>query len=104
MRAERWCSGSVGVDNVARTIEALLRFVLYLGGVIVAAIIAIEYWLREQLTQLHVPRATQTVVLVLLTVLLVIGSLRLFGGLIRLALVVVLMLIAIDVIVPMVQH
>ena len=85
------------MDHFSRAIEALFRFILFLGSVIVGAIITVEYWLREQLTQLHVPRATQSIVLVLFAVVLVIGSLRLFGGLIRLAFVVVLLLITIDI-------
>jgi hypothetical protein len=92
------------LDNLTHMIEGLLRFILYLGGIIVSAIVAIEYWLRDQLTQMHVPREAQSILLLLLAVALVAGALRLFGGIIRLALLLVLLLIAVDIVVPMVQR
>ena len=49
-------------------------------------------------------RSTQSVVLVSLAVLLVVAGLRLFGGLVRIALLIVLLLIAVDIVVPLVQH
>jgi hypothetical protein len=47
--------------------------------------------------------AAQTLILVLVAVLLILGSLRLFGGLIRVAAVLILMLIAIHILLPVIQ-
>jgi hypothetical protein len=92
------------MDSFANIVRRLLDLLIALGNIIVAALITIEVWLRAQLTQFGLPPVIQTVILIAVAALLVIGSLRLFGGLIRIALVLVLILIAIHVALPVLQH
>ena len=73
------------MDNVRHVIEVLLQFIIDLGGIIVAAIMAVEVWMRGLLTQFGVPAQIQTVLLIALAVVLIIAALRLFGGFIRIA-------------------
>ena len=87
-----------------QTVNSLLQLLLELADLIIAGILTIESWLRGQLTQLGVPQNVQTAILLALAVLLVLGSLRLFGGLIRVALVLVLILIAFRMVIPIVPH
>jgi hypothetical protein len=92
------------MDSFANIVRRLLDLLIALGNIIVAALITIEVWLRARLTQFGLPPVIQTVILIAVAALLVIGSLRLFGGLIRIALVLVLILIAIHVALPVLQH
>ncbi len=73
-------------------------------GLAVAAILTeLELWLRGELRQLGVPQTAQTLVLLVVAALLVLGAWRLFGGLIRLAVVLVLLLIAIHIVMPVIR-
>jgi hypothetical protein len=92
------------MDSFTNIVRRLLDLLIELGNIIVAALITVEVWLRAQLTQLGLPPPIQTVILIAVAALLVIGSLRLFGGLIRVAVVLVLILIAIHVALPVLQH
>ncbi|MEA2790193.1 MAG: hypothetical protein QOG73_2599 [Acetobacteraceae bacterium] len=92
------------VDTVARVTDALLQLLIQMGNLILAAIVAVELWLRAQFTLLGVSPAIQTVLLVAIAVLLIVAALRLFGGLIRVAVVLVLLLIVIHVVLPIIQH
>jgi hypothetical protein len=92
------------MDNFRDVINSLLQLLIRLGDLIVAGIVTVELWLRDQLTQFGVPQNIQTVILLALAAVLIIGSLRLFGGLIRVAVVLVLILVAIHVVMPLVQH
>jgi hypothetical protein len=91
------------VSDFEHVINTLLQLLVRLGNIIVGAIVTIELWLRGQLTQLGLPRAVQTVILLALAAFLIVGSLRLFGGLIRAAVVLVLLLIAIHIVMPLVH-
>lgn len=91
------------MDSFKRTIDSILTLLLQIGDLIVAGIVAIELWLRGQLGQFGLPPGVQTTILVALAALLVLASLRLFGGLIRIALILVLLLIALHVVMPAMQ-
>jgi hypothetical protein len=88
---------------VNNALQTLLNLLVQLGDLVMAGIVACELWLRGELTLLHVPRPIQTVLMVALAVLLIVAALRLFGGLIRVAVVVVLLLIALHVLLPIIQ-
>ena len=88
------------VESFRRFVDSLLNIVIQLGHLIVAALVAIELWLRDQLALAGVPPVIQTVLLIAFAALLIVGSLRLFGGLIRVAVVLVLVLFAIHIIMP----
>jgi hypothetical protein len=92
------------VDNFTHVINNLLQFLIRLGDLIVGVIVTIELWLRAQLMQLGVAPPVQTAILIALAVVLILGSLRLFGGLIRVAVVLILILIAIHILMPVLQH
>jgi hypothetical protein len=92
------------VDNFTHVINNLLQFLIRLGDLIVGVIVTIELWLRAQLMQLGVAPPVQTAILIALAVVLILGSLRLFGGLIRVAVVLILILIAIHILMPILQH
>ncbi len=91
------------MDSLNHAVEVLLHLVIQAGNLIVAGIIAIELWMRAQLATLGLPPDIQTVLLVALAVLLIVAALRLFGGLIRVAVVLVVVLIAIHVLLPVFQ-
>jgi hypothetical protein len=92
------------VDSFTHIINNLLEFLVRLGDLIVGVIVTIELWLRAQLMQLGVAPPVQTIILIALAAVLILGSLRLFGGLIRVAVVLILILIAIHVLMPVLQH
>ncbi len=91
------------MDSLNHAVETLLHLVVQAGNLIVAGIIAIELWLRGQLAALGLPPAIQTVLLIALAALLIVAALRLFGGLIRVAVILVVILIAIHVLMPVFQ-
>ncbi|WP_428491369.1 hypothetical protein [Rhodopila sp.] len=92
------------MNSVSNFVHSLLDLLVSLGNIVVAALVTVEVWLRAQLTQLGLPPPIQTAILVAVAVLLIIGALRLFGGLIRVAVVLVLILIAIHIALPVLQH
>jgi hypothetical protein len=92
------------VDSFKNVVNSLLQLVLELGNLIVAGIVFIELWLRGELTQFGLPQTAQTIILLLLAVVLIVGALRLFGGLIRVAVVLILILIGIHILMPLLQH
>jgi hypothetical protein len=91
------------VGNFVSAINTLLALLKQFGLAIAALLTALELWLRSVLVQFGVPHTLQTVILVGVAAILVLGSLRLFGGLIRIAVVLILLLIAIHIIMPVVQ-
>jgi hypothetical protein len=92
------------LDNLRQVTDNLLQFLIRLGDLIVGLIVTLELWLRAQLMQLGVAPPMQTVILVALAAVLILGSLRLFGGLIRVAVVLVLILIGLHILMPILQH
>jgi hypothetical protein len=92
------------VDSFKHVISSLLHLIIELGDVIVGWIVILEMWLRAQLMHFGVAPQLQTVILLALAVVLILGALKLFGGLIRVAVVLVLILIAIHILMPVIQH
>jgi hypothetical protein len=91
------------VGNFENAINTLLALLKQFGLAVAALLTALELWLRSVLQQFGVPHTLQTVILVAVAAILVLGALRLFGGLIRIAVVLILLLIAIHIIMPVVQ-
>lgn len=91
------------MERLQTTADALLRLVMLLGLTVLAVLSGLESWLHQELRQMGVPHTAQTPILLVVAALLVLGSLRLFGGLIRVAAVLVLVLIAIHIVMPVVQ-
>jgi hypothetical protein len=92
------------VDGFVHGINSLLQLLIRLGDVIVDAIVALEIWMRDQLQLMGVTGPAQTVVMVALAVVLIVAAFRLFGGLIRVAAVLVLLLVALHIVLPVLQH
>ena len=91
------------MKNLQTTIDTLLKLLTEFGLAVAAILTRLELWLREELQHLGVPHTVQTPILLAVAVLLILGSLRLFGGLIRVAAVLILMLIAIHILLPVIQ-
>jgi hypothetical protein len=88
------------VENLQAAIASLLQPLKQLGLALAAILTQLELLLRSQLQQLGVPQALQTVLLLAVAVILVLGALRLFGGFIRVAVVLILLLVAIHIVLP----
>ncbi len=92
------------MERFTQALDSLLHLLVGFGSAIAAIILAFELWLRGQLTTLGVAPPIQTVLLVAVAVLLIVATLRLFGGLIRLGVVLVLVLIAIQILAPVLHQ
>jgi hypothetical protein len=92
------------VETFTRAIDALLQLLIQLGALILAGIVAVELWLRTQFALFGLPPTIQTVLLIAMAVVLILVALRLFGGLIRVAVVLLLLLVVIHVLLPIIQH
>jgi len=91
------------VNSFSGLVGGLLTLLEEIAEIILAAIISVELWLRSALRLLGAPPFVQTLVLTALAVLLIVGSIRLFSGLIRVAVVLVLVLIAMHIMMPALQ-
>jgi hypothetical protein len=92
------------VEQFSQTVNSLLQLLIQLGDLIVAGLKSIELWLRGQLAALGVPVELQTLIMLALAALLIMGVVRLFGGLIRIVVVLVLLLVAARVLLPVLPH
>jgi hypothetical protein len=92
------------MNDLERFISDLSRLLLRIGESFVAGLEAVEIALRDQLTIMGVSPPVQTVLLVLAAVALILITVRLFGGLIRFAIVVVLILLALNLLLPAFLH
>jgi len=88
------------VDRFNDTINSLLALLIRLGDLIVTGLKAGEVWLRGQLVALGVPAELQIVIMLALAALLILGVVRMFGGLIRILVVLILLLVAARVLLP----
>jgi hypothetical protein len=91
------------VANLQNAVDTLLRLLTQFGLVVAAALTELELWIRGQLQQLGLPHSVQTVLLLAVAAVLVLGALRLFGGVIRIAVVLLLLLLAIHIVMPVIQ-
>ncbi len=92
------------MDAFTNAINSLLHLLVKIGDLLVAALVAVELWVRAQLATFGLPPAVQTVIMLALAAVLIVGSLRLFGGLIRAIVLLVLILIAIHILLPVLPH
>lgn len=91
------------MGNLQTAINSLLGLLTQFGLAVAAILTELELWLRGELQQLGVPHALQTLILLAVAAALVVGSLQLFGGLIRIAVVLILLLIALHIVMPVIQ-
>lgn len=88
------------MESARQFVDGLLHLVIQIGRLLMTAIIAIELWVRRALSHAGLPASMQTVLMLAFAVLLIVGALRVFGGIIRIAVVLLLVLIAIHIILP----
>jgi hypothetical protein len=91
------------VANLQTAIDTLLHLLGQFGVAVAAMLTELEFWLRGALQQFGVPHTLQTTTLLIVAAALVVGSLQLLGGLVRLAVVLILLLLAIHIVMPVVQ-
>jgi hypothetical protein len=88
------------MGDLTRVVSDVLMLLIRMGTAILSAVEAIEMSMREQLAVMGVSPLTQTLILVVLAFAIILLALRVFGGLLRLAVIVVLVLIALQVMMP----
>ena len=91
------------MSQLQTAIDTLLQLLTAFGLAVASILTGVELWLRGVLQQFGVPHTLQTVLLLAVAALLVLGSLRLFGGIIRIAVILILVLIAIHIVMPVIQ-
>lgn len=89
------------MEKVDQAINALLALFASAADAVLAGLAAVEQWLRAQLTGLGVAPQIQTVIMIAVAILLLLLVLRVFGGIIRVVLVVFLILLALHVVLPL---
>ncbi len=88
------------MDAVTQMLESLRQLFSQFGDAAVAGADFVAYSLREEMYVLGVPPAAQTVILVAIAFLFMPVALRLFGGIVRLAAIPLMLLIAVRELLP----
>ena len=81
-------------------IDLLLSLIAGLFGLIVAGIAAVEHGLREALAPMGIGAEGQNIILLAVAVLLIVGAIRLFGGIFAILITVVLVLLMLHILLP----
>ncbi len=89
------------MHQLDHAITALLALFRAASDVVLAGLAAVEQWLRVQLTGLGVAPGLQTAIMLAAAVVLAVLVLRVFGGVIRILLIVFLILLALHVLLPL---
>lgn len=90
--------------NLEAAVEAIIQLLRQFSVSAGLILLQFERFLRSQLDQLGVPEIAQTMILVGMAAALILWALHLFGGLFRIGVVLVLLLIAVHVVVPGFVH
>ncbi len=75
--------------------HALLGLLEALAALVLGALAWLEGWLGHAMTQAHIPPDLQTVVGIVLAIAFLIAAIQLFGGFIRVVVIVVLLAIVV---------
>ncbi len=89
------------MDTVDRILNELVQVLTLIVSAVLYGIAAFDRWLRGELVPLGLAPKLQTAVLIVATILLVLLAARLFGGVLRVLVLVVLVLLAIEFVVPL---
>ena len=89
------------MEKVDQAIDALLALFATAADAVLAGLAAIEEWVRLQLTSVGLAPQFQTAIMVAFAVVLLLLVLRVFGGVIRVLLVLFLILLALHVVLPL---
>lgn len=84
------------MDQGQHLIETALALLWHAAGTLLGAVAPVETWLRAAMARLGVPPDLQSAVLVVGAVVLGLSLLRALGGLLRIALVLVLLVLAVQ--------
>ena len=85
---------------VTQTIDSLIQLIIRLGQSGALAIASAESWMRGQLSGLGVAPEMQTVILVIFAIIMILTVVRIVGGLIRIAVLALLVLVTLDLVLP----
>lgn len=88
------------MDVVNQALHTLGIWLETLIGLLLGVFVVIEGFFRSLLVHAGVPENLQQILLLVVAVLLIIGILRIFGGLLRFLLIVFLILLALHILVP----
>ena len=88
------------MGDLTRVVDEIVRLLIRLGGSILEAVQAVETSLRVQLSAMGVPPTIQTIILVGASIGIILLALRVFGGLLRFFVIVVLILLAMKLLLP----
>ena len=92
------------MDDVMRVVDDVLQLIVHLGEMLLGSMETIGQVLRDQMTNLGVPIQAQSIVLVLLAIAAVLLAVRVLGGLLRFAVIVVLIILAIRLALPNIMN
>jgi hypothetical protein len=92
------------MDSFDHALNAFVQLLVQIGDMLVAAVVAAELWLRGQLATLGVAPPLQSAIMIGLAIVLILSAFRLFGGLIRMVVVLVLVLVVVHIVMPLVPH
>ena len=92
------------MDTITQALRAVWDLMLGLLGAVIGVIALVENWLHAQLSAFGVHQPTQSIIMILVALALVLVAFRALGGLIRVLLVLLLILFAIHVALPLVRQ
>jgi hypothetical protein len=85
------------MDRITPATDILLRLLIPLRDFVIAFVFGIELWLRAPLQRIGVPDMAQTVILFAAAGFMIMASLQLFDGLVRVTFVLFLSLLAVNI-------
>ena len=88
------------MGDLTRVIDDIVRLLIRLGGAMLDATQSVEEPLREHMSATGIPATFQTIILLVAAIVMILLAVRIFGGLLRFAVIVVLGLLAIKVLMP----
>jgi hypothetical protein len=92
------------VGNFDHVISDLVQFLIQFSDTVIDGFVTLEWWMRGQLSQLGLTPQAQTVAMLAIVAVLILGACKLFAALIRLAVVVLLILLALHIALPALRH
>jgi hypothetical protein len=87
--------------QIDHAITVILNFLVDLFYLVFRIIAIVETWLRGELSHFGIPDNLQTVILVVVAIAVLLAALRLLGGVFRIVLVVLVLLIAAHLLLPL---
>jgi hypothetical protein len=89
--------------QIDHAIAAILDFILDLFYLVFRIIALVENWLRAELGRFGVPENMQTIILVVVAIVVLLAAIRLLGGVFRIALVILILLLGAHLLLPLIH-